>query len=205
VKKMGVLRGIKRIVLVSALAGALMYAGDTYGINKNLIGPLVNYSKPIEEGYPNPRDMSIESHANDAGKIEAYLVYSNGAEKQELPILKNSSGLQVGGKDYWWSNLAIEERNSFVVKGWNNLGMTEKTRIVTEEFRNLAEYAKIMLTIESWQQLSQERKGELVTQEWGRLEKNTKYPLVKSELEQALDAFYKQTGGGEKNGYSEGF
>ncbi len=177
---MGVLGTIKRVAVVGALAAGLMYAGDAMNIHGNVIDPIFN-NKPVEAGYTNPRNLAIEKKVNLGGNIETYLVYSENDQQQKLPVFKNGGGMQVGSSDYWWGNITLEERNSFVVTGWKDLEPVQKTQ----------------LTLAGWEQLSNKDRGALVSKDWATLEDSTKYAIVKGDLERALDSFYKQAAGGE--------
>lgn len=188
---------VKRAVVVGATALSVAYIGGALHLHEK-IHDIFEKNRPVEVGYENPKTLSIEKVVNEHGKIEGYVRFSNNGNSVDLPILRGENGLQIGDIDYWWSTLSNYQRDSFVLKGWTNLSKETKTSVVKQEFDNLEYAVKEELTERGWNSLNLEKRAELVTNAWPTLGKETRYALVKSDLEQALNMFYEQKGGGQK-------
>lgn len=117
------------------LTGAALYAG----IINPLLGKIRQDNAIIEQGYVNPKSLSIASKKNAQGNIEAYLNYKSGDATISLPCMSGPSGPLCGTVDYWWSSIGHDSRTGLVVNEWPSVDNQVKRDIVGSELDAMLE------------------------------------------------------------------
>ncbi len=117
------------------LAGAALYAG----IINPLLGKIRQDNAVIEQGYVNPKSLSIASKKNAQGNLEAYLNYKSGDATVSLPCMSGPSGPLCGAVDYWWNSIGPDSRTGLVVVEWPSIGSSVKRGIVGSELDAMLE------------------------------------------------------------------
>lgn len=127
---MGIGAMIVRGAVITA-AGGLLYAA--------LLNPLMDRiggsNAAVEQGYTNPKSLSIQGKKNAAGNIEAYLQYKNGDEVISLPCTKGPSGPLCGTVDHWWGSIGAGQREGLAVNEWPSISNSAKRGILDSELQ----------------------------------------------------------------------
>lgn len=116
-----------------AAAGGLLY---TMVLNP-LMDRVGGSSAVVEQGYVNPKSLSIQGKKNGSGNIEAFLNYKNGDEVTSLPIRKGPKGPLVGSVEYWWESIGGKTREELSVAQWPAISNSAKRGIINSELQGM--------------------------------------------------------------------
>lgn len=119
-------RAIAGVALFAGLAKAVPWAYDQ----------VTNSNAPIEQGFVNPKNLSIEKPKNAAGNIEAFLQFKNGDHVDRLPCNAGySGGVVCGSVDYLMENFTPSQREGVVVGQFPSVSSGAKRSIVGGELQ----------------------------------------------------------------------
>src|SRR3989338_4808810 len=113
VRKMGLGAMVVRTAMVT-VAGGLLYTA--------VLNPLMNLVRNdnavVEQGYVNPKSLSLQGKKNGSGNIETFLNYKSGDETVSLPCMKGPAGPLCGTVEYWWGSVGAGQREELAVEEW---------------------------------------------------------------------------------------
>ncbi|MBI2145460.1 hypothetical protein HYU18_04010 [Candidatus Woesearchaeota archaeon] len=127
--------GLAGLVIRMAAMGLVAYSAVTWG--PGLLDKVTGGSAVIEEGYVNPKSLSIQSKKNEAGNVEAYLQYKVGDEIVSLPCFKGPSGPLCGKVEYWWESIGGQQREALTVSEWPEISNSSKHGIMSSELQTI--------------------------------------------------------------------
>lgn len=119
---------VVRSTLLAAAGGALYL-----GVLNPVMNRIGESNAVVEQGYVNPKSLSVQGKKNPAGNIETYLNYKSGEDTLSLPVQKGPNGPLVGSIDYWWSSIGQDDRTGLVVSEWPSVDSQIKRGIVGSE------------------------------------------------------------------------
>lgn len=128
---MGVGAMIVRGAVVAAAAGGLLYTAVLNPLTDKINGS----NAVVEQGYMNPKSLSIQGKKNAAGNIETYLQYKSGDEVISLPCTKGPSGPLCGTVEYWWQSIGGQQREELSVNEWPAISNGAKHSILSGELQ----------------------------------------------------------------------
>ncbi len=131
VKKMGI-GGMAVRLAAAGIATWAAVAGGNYAMDK-----IKGEDAVIEQGYVNPKSLSIQGKKNANGNVESYLQYKNGGEAVSLPCMKGPTGPLCGTVDYWWTSIGAPQREDLTVSEWPLISNDSKHGIMSSELQKV--------------------------------------------------------------------
>ncbi len=132
VRKMGLGAMVVRTAMVT-VAGGLLYTA--------VLNPVMNWVRQenavVEQGYVNPKSLSVQGKKNGSGNIETFLNYKSGDETTSLPCMKGPAGPLCGTVEYWWESVGAEQREGFAVGEWPAISSEAKHGIMSSELQTM--------------------------------------------------------------------